>query len=338
LFGKYLNHYNVGSYVPPGWSTWRALVGANSMYYDYDLSLNGTMQHFASAPEDYATDVYARMAANFIRTTPTGKPLFLYFAPPAPHGPTTPPRRYANALPTVRLPRYPDFNEADVSDKPTWVRRQDPLSSAAIDGMRARWLHAAQTLLAVDDAVATITKALAETGRLHDTLIVFTSDNGLSYGEHRLMGKLNPYEESIRVPMVVRWDGHVPAGSVSMHLAANVDLAPTFAAVAGATHPSLEGVSLVPLLHHDRLVHRALLVEHQFGGYKQDPPTDCQIRTGRWTLITYASGAPELYDLRADPYELRNVVAAPSLATTRHRLMGRVRVLCDPRPPGMPRF
>jgi N-acetylglucosamine-6-sulfatase len=338
LFGKYLNHYDRGGYVPPGWNTWRGLVGVNSSYYDYDLSRNGTMQHFSSASDDYATDVYGRMASNFVRTTPADKPLFLYFAPPAPHGPTTPPPRYENALSNVRMPRYPDY-QRERRVRQTHVA---PKVEPAVVGTRRR---DAGTMGAhrPDPNGGGRCRGQDHEGarsdrRLHNTLIVFTSDNGLSYGEHRLMGKLTPYEDSVRVPMVVRWDGRVPPGTVSMRLAANVDLAATSATAAHAAHPTLEGVSLLPLLRHDMLVHRALLVEHQHGRYRQDPPTYCQIRSESWTLIRYASGSTELYNVRADPYELRNAASSPALATKRHHLMARLRVLCSPRPPGMPRF
>jgi arylsulfatase A-like enzyme len=338
LFGKYLNHYDAGGYVPPGWSIWRALMGANSEYYDYDVSANGVVQHYGSAPQDYATDVFGSMATDFVRSTPDGKPLFLYYAPPAPHGPTTPPPRYMHALTDLHLPRYPNFDEGDVTDKPAWVRSIPELPRWKIANQQQLRVRTAETLLAVDDALARIIRALAETGRLHDTLFVFTSDNGLSHGEHRLTYKLNPYEESIRVPMVIRWDGQVPAGTSSMHLATNIDLAPTFAAVAGATHPTVEGVSLLPLIVDDRVVRNSFLVEHRYGRFAEDPPTYCEIRTVGWKLIRYATGEVEMYDMRADPYELTNVASSPEFAVTRNELTVQLRKLCQPRPQGMPRF
>ncbi len=120
LIGKYLNNYVPGTYVPPGWSFWGGLVGANSAYYDYDLSINGRLQHHGEHASDYATDVFAGLAEGFIRRTPSDRPLFLYFSPPSPHGPHTPPPRYMDA-PTDPMPRYPSFNESDVTDKPAWV-------------------------------------------------------------------------------------------------------------------------------------------------------------------------------------------------------------------------
>jgi arylsulfatase A-like enzyme len=234
------------------------------------------------------------------------------------------------------MPRYPDFNERDVRDKPAWLRRLPTLPSSEIAALQDLRVRSAETLLAVDDALTRIIRALADTGRLHDTLFMFTSDNGLSSGEHRLTYKLNPYEESIRVPMVVRWDGHVPAGTASMKLAANVDLAPTFATAAGAVHPGVEGVSLIPLIVADMAVRGSFLIEHQHAYGEQDPPTYCAIRTPGWKLVRLATGERELYRLGTDPYELHN--AAARFPAQRQRLMARLRELCFPRPPGMPAF
>jgi arylsulfatase A-like enzyme len=338
LIGKYLNNYVPGTYVPPGWSFWGGLVGANSAYYDYDLSINGHLQHHGQHASDYATDVFARLAEGFIRRTPSERPLFLYFSPPAPHGPHTPPPRYMDA-PTDPMPRYPSFNESDVTDKPAWVGRQPRLSSAQLATVRYQWSLKARTLMAVDDAVKGIVNALADTGRLQNTLFVLTSDNGLSMGEHRLRYKMNAYEESIRVPMIVRWDGHVPAGSSSMHLATNIDLAPTFAAVADAVVPrTVEGVSLLPLLQHKEAVRRSFLIEHQFQNRPEDPPTYCAIRTVKWKLVRYSGSAMELFHLTNDPWELHNLASRPSLRNTRRALMTKLRRLCDPLPPGMRPF
>jgi len=194
-------------------------------------------------------------------------------------------------------------------------------------------------LMAVDDAVRRIVDALADTGRLHNTLLVFMSDNGLSMGEHRLRYKMNAFEESIRVPMVVRWDGRVRAGSTSRHLATNMDLAPTFAAAAGVPAPrSVEGVSLLPLLRRGRVVRTSFLIEHQYSARPEDPPTYCAIRTVRWKLVHNVGNRDELYDLARDPWELHNLIARPDTKKTRTVLMGRLRRACDPRPPGMSAF
>jgi arylsulfatase A-like enzyme len=338
LFGKYLNHYDRPRYIPPGWSHWRALLGANSAYYDYDVAIDGRRVHHGHRPRDYATDVFGSMTARWIRDVPAGKPLFAYYAPPAPHGPYTPPRRYQTTA-VGAMPTHPSFNERDVSDKPRWIRSKPRLSSLAVEQVRYQWTLKHRTLLAVDDAVRNIVDALADTGRLHNTLLVFTSDNGLSMGEHRLRYKMNAFEESIRVPMIVRWDGHVSDGSASHRLATNMDLAPTFAAVAGVETPAgVEGRSLLPLLRRGRTVRRSFLVEHQNSARPEDPPTYCAIRTVRWKLVHNVGNGDELYNLARDPWERHNLMGRAHTRRIRRTLMTRLRVLCDPRPPGMPDF
>ena len=151
---------------------------------------------------------------------------------------------------------------------------------------------------------------------------------------------MNPYEESIRVPMIVRWDGHVPAGTTSQALVTNIDLAPTFAAAAGALAPGVDGESLFPVFAGDGPLREALLIEHQTfgprGGDPHDPPTYCAIRTQRWKLVRYQRGS-ELYDLRADPWELRSLDGLSSVAEMQRRLLGRLRGMCSPRPPASAR-
>jgi arylsulfatase A-like enzyme len=150
---------------------------------------------------------------------------------------------------------------------------------------------------------------------------------------------MNAFEESIRVPMIVRWDGRIPAGSASWHLATNMDLAPTFAAAAGAGTPGrVEGVSMLPLLRHGRVVRTSFLIEHQFSKRPEDPPTYCAIRTDRWKLVHNVAGGDELYDLRRDPWELHNHISRPAQSDVRRHLLRHLRRLCDPRPPGMPAF
>jgi arylsulfatase A-like enzyme len=337
LIGKYLNHYRTAPYVPPGWTRWRALLG-NSTYYDYDVSMDGRQQHFGRKATDYATDVFARMAARFIRSVSPRHPLFLYFAPPAPHGPHTPAPRHADSI-TRKQPRHPSFNESDVSDKPSWVEGRPRLSSRDIKKVKSRWQARARTLMAVDDAVGRIVAALKRTHRLRNTLIVFTSDNGNSLGEHRLGYKMNAYEESIRVPLIVRWDGRVPGGTRSRRLVTNIDMAPTFAAVAGAPIPSwVNGVSMLPLLRHGRSIRGSFLIEHVFSERPEDPPTYCAIRTGRWKLVHYSNSDLEFYDLRRDPWELHNLATKRALADERRALLERLRRICRPPPPGMAAF
>jgi N-acetylglucosamine-6-sulfatase len=331
LFGKYLNRYE-GKYVPPGWDRWEAIAGATDPYdlYDnYTLNVDGRLEKHGSRARDYSTDVLADDAVDFIRKTPGS--LFLYFAPYGPHKPTRPSPKDRGRAPDLGRYRPPSFNESDVSDKPQWVRDLEPLPSAEqakIDELRSQTYT---TLLSVDRAVGRIVGALEQTGRLHNTLIVFMSDNGFLWGEHRFFNKAVPYEEAIRVPFVVRYDRLVQRPRVDPHLVVNIDLAPTFAAFAGVPAPSAEGMSFLPLLSDPGASWRTdFLVEH---ANLLRVPSLCGVRSERFMYVHYATGEEELYDLREDPYELENAAGDPRFRTDLAALRIREKGLCNPPPP-----
>ena len=255
--GKYLNGYGAGDtgYVPPGWDRWvaLALAGSNDVdkggYLDYRLSVDGTIESFGSAPEDYSTDVLGDYATRFIANAPADRPLLLYFAPRAPHGPTTAARRHSTAFSNLPPLDSPNLNEADVSDKPSYIRSLPLLSSSKMSSNQNLRRRQYRTLLAVDEALDAIIEKLRVEGRLGDTMIVFMSDNGFTIGEHRWKGKEVPYEESIRVPFIVRYDA-VTGGEAATcrQLVLNIDVAPTFADAAGVAAPGAHGRSLLGLL------------------------------------------------------------------------------------------
>jgi N-acetylglucosamine-6-sulfatase len=331
-----LNEYGVAAhrgYVPPGWDRWVALAMENVQYYDYDLSVDGAIHSYGHRPADYATDVLAQQAASFIRST-TG-PLFLYFAPPGPHDPAIPAPGDGNTFPDLQPSRPASYNEADVSDKPAWVRSR-PVMTAGRGGYIDHFaLDQYRSLLSVDRAVGQILDALSDTGRLSNTFIVFMSDNGFLWGEHRLMGKEAPYEESIRVPMVIRYDPLTGQTATNPQLVLNMDLAPTFAALAGVGAPGAEGHSLLPLLRSPGAPWRTdFLIEHERG--VPDIPSYCAVRTQDEKYVLYSTGAQELYELSSDPYELHNVASDPLMQGRVKALRTRVDQLCRPRPPGFP--
>jgi arylsulfatase A-like enzyme len=336
LVGKYLNEYNV-SYIPHGWDQWYAFKGYDGSYYNYFLNENGSFVFHGAAETDYSTDVLATDGDAFIRSTPTDQPLFLYFAPHAPHAPAVPAAKYADAFGGLRPARPPNFDEADVSDKPAWVQALPRLTKQDKRGIDHARKDAFRTLLSVDDAVDTIVSALADTGRLSKALIVFASDNGLAYGEHRWDRKRGAYEEQIRVPMVVRDDALIGTPRDDAHLVANIDLAPTFADAAGVDAPGVEGLSMLPLLTSPDAPWRDdFLVEHLQGVVEVDDPIPsfCGVRTDRYLYVTYQTAEEELYDLQADPYQLENLAGQPEWGSTIATLRTRLQTLCQPPPPG----
>ncbi|MGI9020620.1 MAG: sulfatase-like hydrolase/transferase [Solirubrobacterales bacterium] len=254
-------------------------------------------------------------ARSFIRRRAPGPPFFLYAAYTAPHkasgrrpypprcpGAAQPAPRHARLYEAIPLPRPPSFNERDVSDKPRQGRkpvgRLPLLRQHDIDRIKKRYRCALEALRSVDEGVGAILDELAAVGELDKTVIVFTSDNGYFVGEYRIPGEKNrAYEEAIRVPLVIRGPGFA-RGRVSSRLAANPDLTRTILDAARA-RPGLppDGVSLL----RGAGSRRAIPIESEyFRG----------VRSRRFKYVVNAGGERELYDLRRDPYELRNAISA----------------------------
>ena len=334
FFGKYLDSYQsdaLAGYVPPGWNRWVAFV--HSEYLEYGLTIDGTVHRYGIDAEDYSTDVLAAETEAFIRGT--DGPVFAVYAPPAPHDPAIPAAQDEGLFADLPPWRPPSFNEPDVADKPAHVQEMIPLGPDRTSHQDALRIDQYRTLQAVDRAVARLLDALEDTGRLDDALVIFTSDNGLLWGEHRWVKKEVPYEEAIRVPLVIRADRIASAaGRADPHLVSNIDLAPTIAAAAGLPLPDADGRSLIPLIEGrpDGWRH-SLLIEHLRG--TNPIPTYCAVRTSRYLYASYDSGEEELYDLAQDPYELKNL--AGSAPVEQARLRGVLERLCDPVPPGFHR-
>lgn len=327
LIGKYLNGYagDLG-YVPPGWNKWFAIEG--DYYYGYDVSNQGRVVHYGNAPQAYSTSVLRAQAVSFIKDAQG--PIFMYFAPAAPHTPAIPAPQDKNAFANLPPFRPPNYAEKDVSDKPAYIRaiHWSTMDRTKTDAIRR---HQYQTLLSVDRSVDAIVQALAQTGRLSTTAIFFMSDNGFMYGEHRWVGKAVPYEGSIRVPLVMRYDPLKLSGS-DAHPVLNVDLAPTMADLGGVSAPNVDGLDLIPLLTGQATTWRTdFPLEHL-----KDPdgivPTYCGLWTEQYTYARYEDGFEEVYDRLKDPYELHNIASSdPTVTAT---LRARAQELCNPPPPG----
>jgi N-acetylglucosamine-6-sulfatase len=362
LIGKYLNQYAIKGATTaaprPGWDVWTTFLNTPK-YYGYTLNRQGTVFTYGNTEAEYSTDVLATDAVNFINTSPSNQPFFLEFTPYGPHAPFTPAPRYISALPMCtktqnppgcyRNITSPNIAEADVSDKPAWVQAQPVGTGANWNGTRRKQ---EKTLLAVDDAVSNILTALSTSGRLSNTLIAFTSDNSLSGGSHRWNNKMSPWDEALHVPLLVRYDPLTTAlaGTVdSQDQPLNIDLAPTFGALAGLTPPTGEwaydGESLVPELSGTGTMQRRYFpIEHLTGGLEggdnEDVPTYCGVRTfgdptvpGSWMYVRYSTGEQELYDMVADPWQLNSLQADPAYATQLQALRALAQQACVPAPP-----
>jgi N-acetylglucosamine-6-sulfatase len=354
LLGKYLNAYPAGTettHVPPGWDEWDVPVGGAAYNeFNYTLNQNGTLIRHGHTPADYLTDVMAARAVQFIRAAAADKvPFFLYLGTYAPHKPFTPAPRHAQLFPGVQAPRTPSFNEANVRDKPDAGRKLPLLGPADIALLDTQYRLRLQSLQAVDEMVAALISTLRDSGQLDNTYIFFTSDNGYHLGQHRRKaGKYTPYEEDVRVPLLVRGPG-VPAGRTVDAFTENVDFAPTFAALGGATLRGRgDGRSLVPLLSGNpppASWRRAVLLE-QFAFHEtpegtggvlepsetteaagvQEYPTHLGLRTPAYKYVEYSTEEREYYDLVNDPHELQNLASQMSTKFL-NRLSGIVHAL-----------
>jgi arylsulfatase A-like enzyme len=354
--GKYLNGYGTRNpqEIPPGWSDWHGSVDPTTYrYYNYTLDENGVLNTYCKtrAPSCYQTDVYAAKATEIIRRqVPRAQPLFMWVAFLADHagapadpddpknlGTPSPAPKYRNAFAGLPLPTPPNFNEADMSDKPAAMQRRPVLTQARINAIRESYQQRRETLLSVDDAVESIVNALVATGELGHTLIIFTSDNGFFHGEHRVAaGKVLWYEPSIRVPLLMRGPG-IPPGVRRKQPTMNIDYAPTIVDAANVKPGRvMDGISLLPLARDGRREPgRDLLVDNQPGAAHFDA-----IRTRRFKYAEYTTGEREMYDLARDPYELQSVHNDPrytalraSLAERLHRLVSCAGASCRVGPP-----
>jgi N-acetylglucosamine-6-sulfatase len=332
--GKYLNGYGTrnATEVPPGWGLWYGSVDPTTYrFYNYTLNENGRTVNYGTGTGNYQTDVYAQKAVNQIAAQAADpRPFFLSVAFLAPHagaprdpddpsglGTPSPAPRHRNVFRAQALPIPPSFNEADVSDKPAVVRNRPLLTAGRINGIREMYQQRLESLLAVDEAVARIVSQLSAIGKLDQTYIIFTSDNGFFHGEHRVpQGKVLLYEPSIRVPLIIRGP-NIPAGQHRSQFVENIDLAPTIIAATRAQPGRvMDGRSLLPFAH-DRLLHsgRDLLLE---------TPTYSAIRTPNWVYAEHVTGERELYNLARDRDQLNSVHNDLGLASVKANLAMRL--------------
>lgn len=320
--GKYLNEYSqLEEKFPPGWDRFAATE--NGFYTDWWSE--GT---FVDRRSEYHTDVLKEYALQHVGSAPADAPLFLSLNPYAVHAalhkfPKPAPRHLGTSRcdgAGVRV--TPAYNEADVSDKPSWVQSRPFLSPAKGWPLR----KACESLLSVDEMFKAVTNELKAQGRMRDTIFLLTADNGMDWGDHRWFGKSTP--SSTHIPLYVRWPAALrnTPGEVDAHISM-VDLAPTLLEAAGA--PPLgpfpngisgpDGLSVLPtILSRGEIVpQRGALLEEspKEGG---NIPSWYAIRTtdGAWHYVEYQVGEKELYDLVQDPYELENLAEDPEHADT----------------------
>ena len=343
--GKFLNPYE--HLTPaPGWSEWHTLLKAGR-YYDYDLSVNGKHVHHGERPKDYATRVFTRTAVRLIhRYVPHRRPLYLQVDEVAPHvqrgghgesscNPVPDPRddgKFSNAP----LPHPPSFDEPDMSDKPQFMRQIPSLTNDQIKHLTRNWRCGLAALLSVDRGVGRIYDAIKRAGELRRTVFIFYTDNGVFFGEHRLaIGKLNPYEEAVSTPLVMRVPGRYVGGRAVSRVSApvaQIDFAPTMLHLAHAKPCRaagrcriMDGRSLTPLIGGEKrgwTKNRPIGMEINLGHGSAQHLAACEysgVHLGNKTLVKYrrvqkpgsndcvADREWESYNVGSDPFQLRNL-------------------------------
>ena len=354
------------TYVPPGWTDWRGAIdgglGAGhpqdgGTYRFFNTTLNANGESFYLEPGRYQSEVFGDLSARIVaERSGDDRPFFLWANYVAPHhgNPSEPddpkpitrdddkltkyvttarPGRVKGMFDAVITEAPGAAGEDDVSDKPFFVRELPPLNQAELDGLLEVTRQRAEALAVVDEQVEKTIAALAATGELDRTIVIFTSDNGYFLGEHRIrQGKILPYEPALGVPLLVRGPG-IPAGEVRTDPYTSIDFAPTILEAAGAAVDwPLNGKSLLDVARYgDRGWRRAVLTESGPRGTvadldesgpkleARDPGPDALrfsqgIRTARYLYVEHASDEVELYDMRTDPGQLTNVAGETEYA------------------------
>lgn len=345
--GKYLNTWGQDGNIaaPPGWSHWFGLIDPTTyQYFGYSVSNDGKRQDYGHAPTDYSTDVLGGEVVKTIRdASAKNQPFYLSFTPLSPHVESpektqleahgfswpfpVPAPRYAGRYADELLPKTPSWNQADVSQSPAFVRSRPQLSPAIERLATKSYQLELETMLATDEWVGKIVQTLKDSGVYDNTVVVFTSDNGLFHGEHRIPnGKVYLYEPDVHLPLIVEGPGF-PRGATIDAPTINPDLATTLVALTGATAGvTQDGEDLQTITQHPAdFADRGVLLENQLGGKTHSEA----IHTQRWFYAEHSTGDIELYDLAADPDQIHNLTGDPRYSAVEANLKTRLAKLRD---------
>ncbi|GAB4489506.1 MAG: hypothetical protein OHK0031_13170 [Anaerolineales bacterium] len=323
LVGKYLNSWK--GEPRPEFDFWVSYFKGEVRYDDPPLNVNGKW----SKHSGYVSDILGDYAVQYIQqAAPQNKPFLLIFAPNAPHEPSTPYAGDLNLFPDMQPYRPPSYNEADTSDKPDWFQNRAPLTEAEMAELDQARRDQILTLVSLDRAIGRILQALQDSGEMDKTVIIFLSDNGKFWGEHRITSKNSFYEEATHVPFAMRYPPLVPTPYVDeKNIVANIDIAPTFYQLAEIPIPaSVDGWPLTKLLNG--------------GPWRQDlliegwPPRGeyAALRTGCYVYAETNGDRAELYNLDLDPYQLTNIADDPANQTLVADLKKRLDAIRGPLP------
>ncbi|MFA4830755.1 MAG: sulfatase [Patescibacteria group bacterium] len=311
LVGKYLNGYEQSSpSIPPGWSKWIAFTKIG--YDKFTLNLDGKIKKFQKNDGVYSTDLLFEKGINFIKENEK-KPFFLYLAPYSAHGPATPKNEDKKKFADF-LNRPVSYNEENLNDKPAFYRGVPLLEDVAQEKLDEFARDQLRSLQSLDRNMKMLFDELKKLNLLKKTVVIYIGDNGYQWGEHRLIAKGLPYEESIKVPFLIAVPGINPRTDKD-NLVLNIDLAPTILELANISKPpnwEFDGKSIINILKNPEISLRddffiEILTADKHKKNDQKPRRSFWgVRTKDYKLVEYSTGDREFYDLKKDPFEMDN--------------------------------
>jgi len=328
-----IGKWHLGS-DPTGFDYWNILPG-QGVYFDPTFITRAGFQKHTG----YCTDIITEFALDFLKDRPRDKPFFLMCHHKAPHRPWQPDEKHRKRWENVQVPEPETFNDdyATRSDaareatmridrdlKPSDYKRQPPAGLSVTELKKWKYQRYMQDYLAcidsIDDSVGTLLDYLERHGLSENTIVIYTSDQGFFLGDHNWFDKRFMYEESLRMPFLVRWPGKIKAGSVTDAMILNVDFAPTLMAAAGLQVPAdIQGRSILPLLKGETPKGWRTSMYYRYYHYPQDHRVQPHygLRTEQYKLIYFNKiNQWELFDLKKDPHELNNLYGKPAYADT----------------------
>lgn len=323
---------------PVGYDYWNILPG-QGVYHDPVFIDMGQKKKVAG----YATDIITDLSISFLDKRPKDKPFFLMCHHKAPHRPWDPDEKHAKLFENVDIP-LPETFDDDYEGKSAAAREATmridrdltarDLKQKPPEGLTGKelkkWKYQRYMrdylacVASIDDNVGRLLDYLDKSGLAQNTIVVYTSDQGFFLGDHNWFDKRFMYEESLRMPFVVRWPGVIKPGTVSDAMVLNVDFAPMMLDVAGQKVPAdMQGRSFVPILKGEKPADWRTSMYYRYYHYPMHHRVQPHygIRTERYKLIFFNKlDEWELYDLEKDPKEMKNLIKDPALADTIKKL------------------
>ncbi len=312
---------------PVGCDFWEVLPGQGSYYDPLFITQKGLVKE-----KGYTTDIITDKAISFLKNRPKDKPFFLMCHHKAPHRTWQPKEVYRKKWEKIKVPEPETFNDdystrceaakeatmridRDLQPFDYKIKPPEGLTGQALK--QWKYQRYMQDYLAcidsVDESIGNILKELDNEGIANNTIVVYTSDQGFFLGDHNWFDKRFMYEETLKMPFLVRWPAVIKPGSVNKQMVLNVDFAPTFLECAGVSIPNdIQGKSFMSMFKGEIPPNwrKSMYYRYYHYPFHHQVQPHYGVRTLRYKLIYFNKlNAWELYDLETDPHELKNVYA-----------------------------